>query len=445
MFRVAAVIAIVFLLVVPLAAQEVRPDYAIRNIRHRFSSDRTETIVEFEVVNTGGAATQPATVELAVIATGDIIDSDTLNPLAAQGQFTITFVFDTSLFPPESSQSLRAAVTLNEPEATDDNNFGQIRITFPEAGAVATPEVAPEELTPTPPPSSLESLLRPINQIVADFDPSNPVHVAAAVGISVVVLILILLIVLISRLLFHRIPPFGSFQPPYANMLPVDPNTAVGRRQQWQQHAQNGSLPQPCVDGNTVARKLLVGVDGGHLAGWRVKAIRMSQYDMYGRVARSQALASGRSVKRLDWAARKSGSLDVERVRKRVRPVAKALVKEFQKRLNQRNSMLPIALDLRLQGTHGDVRIIFELYQCQYGQWKRLDGWEPDMTVVGKTIHESYTYNLHGLGPGETMKDFRRRLTDNLAAVLTEMIKGAPVQAMSEDTPTSPGQMSVNI
>jgi hypothetical protein len=271
------------------------------------------------------------------------------------------------------------------------------------------------------------------------------VHIAVAIGIGGAVLILLLLILPIWRLLFRKTPQFGNFQPPYANMLPVDPNTTVGRRQQWQQHAQNGSLPQPCIDGNTLARKLLIGVDGDNFAGWRVKAIRMSQYDMYGRVARTQALASGKSVKRLDWAVRKSGSLDAERVARRVRPVAKALVKEFQKRLNQRNSMLPIALDIRLQGTHGDVRIVFDLYQCQYAQWQRLDGWEPEMTVVGKTIYESYTYNLHGLGPGETMKDFRRRLTDNLTAVLTEMVKGTPVQAMSQDTPTSPGQMSVNI
>lgn len=440
MFRVVAFIVIVLLLV----AQEARPDYAIRNIRHRFSSDKTETIVEFEVVNTGGAATQPASVDLAVIATGEVIDSDTLNPLAANAQFTITFVFDTNLFPPESSQSLRAAVTMNEPEISDRNNFGQISITFPALAAEATPQ-APPEPTPAIPRSSLDDLLRPINRVIADFDPANPVHVAVAVGIGGAVLILLLLILLIARLLFQRTPQFGSWQPPYASMLPVDPNTSAGRRQQWQQHAQNGSLPTSCIDGNTLARKLLIGVDGGNLVGWRVKAIRMSQYDMYGRVARSQALASSKWVKRLDWAARRSGSLDAERVTRRVRPVAKALVKEFQKKLNQRNSMLPIALDIRLQGTHGDVRIIFELYQCQYGQWQKLDGWEPEMTVVGKTIYESYTYNLHGLGPSETMKDFRRRLTDNISAVLTEMIKGTPVQAMSEDTPTSPGQMSVNI
>jgi hypothetical protein len=166
---------------------------------------------------------------------------------------------------------------------------------------------------------------------------------------------------------------------------------------------------------------------------------------MYGRVARTQALASGKSTRRLDGTVRKSGSLDSEKVTRRVRPVAKALVKEFQKRLNQRNSMLPVALDIRFQGTHGDVRIVFELYQCQYRQWQRLDSWEPEMTVLGKAIYESYTYNLHGLGPGETMKEFRQRLTDNFAAVMTEMIKGTAMQAMSEDTPTSPGQMSVNI
>jgi hypothetical protein len=443
MFRVAAVIVLFLTLIAPVAAQEARPDYAIRNIRERFSSDGTEAIVEFEVVNTGGAATQPASVDLALIATGEVIDSDTLNPLPAQGQFTITFVFQTNLFSPGSIQSLRAAVSMNEPEVSDRNNFGQISITFPEVTAEATAEATPE-VAPIP-RSSLEDVLRPINRVFANFDPSNPVHIAVAAGIGGAVLLLLLLLAIILRLLFQRTPQFGNYQPPYANTLPVDPNTTIGRRQQWQQHAQNSALPNPCVDANTLARKLLIGVDGGTLTGWRVKAIRMSQYDMYGRVARSQALASGRWVKRLDGAVRKSGSMDVERVARRVRPVAIALVKEFGKRLNQRNSMLPVALDIRFQGTHGDVRIVFELYQCQYGQWQKLDGWEPEMTVVGKTIYESYTYNLHGLSPGESLKDFRRRLADNLTAALAEMIKGGTVQAMAEDTPTSPGQMSVNI
>ncbi len=443
MFRVAAFIVLFFMLVAPAAAQEGRPDYAIRNIRQRFSSDRTQVIVEFEVVNTGGPATQSASVDLAMIATGEVIDSDTLNPLPAQGQFTITFVFQTNLFPPGSVQSLRAAVSMNEPEVSDRNNFGQISITFPEVDAEATTEATPE-ITPVP-RSSLEDILRPINRVFADFDSSNPVHIAVVAGIGGAVLLLVLLLVLIQRLVFQRTPQFGNYQPPYANMLPVDSNTTTGRRQQWQQYAQNSSLPNPCVDGNTLARKLLIGVDGGNLVGWQVKAIRVSQYDMYGRVARSQALASSRWVKRLDGAIRKGGSTDAQRITRRVRPVAKALVKEFGKRLNQRNSMLPVALDIRFEGTHGDVRIVFELYQCQYGQWQKLDGWEPEMTVVGKTIYESYTYNLHGLSPGESLKEFRRRLADNLAAVLTEMIKGTPVQAMSEDTPTSPGQMRVDI
>jgi hypothetical protein len=442
MFRVAASVILFFMLAAPAAAQQTRPDYAIRNIRQRFSSSGTQAIVEFEVVNTGGPATQPASVDLAVIATGEVIDSDALNPLSAQGQFTVTFVFPASLFPPGSTQSLRAAVSLNEPEATDSNNFGTISITFPEQAAEATAEPIPEG-TPVP-RSSLEDVLRPINRVFAEFDPSNPVHIAVAVGIGGALLILLLLIFLIARLL-QRTPQFGNYLPPYANMLPIDPNTTMGRRQQWQQHAQNGSLPTPCIDGNVLPRKLLMGMDGSNVAGWHVKAIRISQYDMYGRVARSQALASGQWVRRLDGVLRKGATMNAERVMRRVRPVAKALVNEFGKRLNQRNSMLPVALDIRFQGTHGDVRIVFELYQCHYGQWQKLDGWEPEMTVVGKAIYESYSYNLHGLTPGESVKDFRRRLADNLAAVLTEMIKGTPVLAMSEDTPTNPGQMSVNI
>jgi hypothetical protein len=423
--------------------QETPPDYSIRNIRHRFSSNNADTIVEFEVENAGGAASEPATVELAVITTGEVIDTDTLAPLPAQGRFTVTFVFPTSTFPPGSTQRLRAAVGVDEIEASNSqniqNNYAQISVEFPE---VVAPTQTEEPPTPVPqvPASPLDEILLRLN-----IDRSNPTQTAVVVGIGAAVIILLLLIILILRLLFQRPPEFGSWQPPYANMTPVDPNTTIGKRQQWQQFAQNATLPPSCVDGSAQARKLLIGVDGGNLAGWRVKAIRMSQYDMYGRVARSQILASNRSVKRLSGAVRKSGNLDAARIQRRVRPIAKDLVGRFQKKLSARNSMLPIALDIRLEGTHGDVRIVFELYQCRYGQWQKLDNWEPEMTVLGKTIHESYTFNLHGLSPGETVPDFRRRLMDNLTQVLTAMIQGGPAQAAPPDTPTSPGQPKVDI
>jgi hypothetical protein len=175
-------------------------------------------------------------------------------------------------------------------------------------------------------------------------------------------------------------------------------------------------------------------MDGMNLSGWRIIAMRMSQYDMYGRVARSQILASQGVVKRLDRIARKSPYTEAERIRKQVRPLARALARQFKKKINQRNAMLPIALDIRMQGTHGEVRIVFELCQCQKTQWQVLDQWEPEMTVLSKAIHDSYTYTIFGQTAGETLREFRQRIDLDIARVLVELVTARPTGFRTPDT-----------
>jgi len=81
---------------------------------------------------------------------------------------------------------------------------------------------------------------------------------------------------------------------------------------------------------------------------------------------------------------------------------------------------------VKFKGEHGEVNIVFELYQFQLGAWRRLDSWQPDMTVPGKAIHEMYTYTIHGLHDGETMRHFRKRLRDDMTYLLTEMVQCTP-------------------
>ena len=109
------------------------------------------------------------------------------------------------------------------------------------------------------------------------------------IGVVAIVLILLWVISVIVRLLFSRPPTFAAWQPPYVITPLMDPNSTNGRRQLWQQHAQSDTLPLPCSPGSYMVRKLLIGSSGVKLSGWHVTGLRISQYDRYGRVARSQS------------------------------------------------------------------------------------------------------------------------------------------------------------
>jgi hypothetical protein len=253
-------------------------------------------------------------------------------------------------------------------------------------------------------------------------------------------IVLLLIALLIIRLLMPRKPRgFGAWNPPYAALPVYDPHTTAGRRQGWQSFAQNDQPPLSAAsDGATHIRKLLVGKTGASLENWRVAGLRLSQYDQYGRIARSEVIAPGGVARRLDRAARQAARLDAAGLVQRTQPVAAALVRRFRRQINQRTAMLPVALDIRLQGLHGEVRIVFELYHNQRGHWRIVDQWEPEMTVTEKAIHESYTYTFHGARPDETLKAFYPRLTDDIARALAEMIVRAPAALLSQDTPTRP-------
>ena len=129
--------------------------------------------------------------------------------------------------------------------------------------------------------------------------------------------VLLWVLTVIGRLMFSRPPTLPAWQPPYVITPLIDPNSTNGRRQLWQQHAESDILPAPCAPGDYKVRKLLIGSSGVKLAGWRVTGLRISQYDRYGRVARSQTVLPKKTVKALDRAVRKSASLDWERAHAR--------------------------------------------------------------------------------------------------------------------------------
>lgn len=453
MFRRLGLLLLFALMALPVFAQQNQntADYAIRNIRSRFTNDGKQTEVQFEVWNIGGAATQQATATLIVIATGQQVATDLISPLRSQEIVTVSLNFPSSLFTSNSVESFRAAIGVDEVEATGSqniqNNFAQISITFPEtiSGPLATEE-APSDVPSTQPQGDIVGdFVQSLNDRITSADPQQ---LAFAGGIVIAVIILLIIIVIIIRVIFQRPPDMGNWQPPYANMPPLDPNSPSGRRQQWQLHAQNASLGEACADGSLHVRKLMTGVNKTYLSGWKVIAIRMSQYDMYGRVNRSTVFAQPHLIKRLNGIMKRRDKLAFEKVAKQVRPIAAGMVADFKGKLNDRNVMLPIALDIRLQGKHGEVRIVFELFQCEFNHWSRLDQWEPDMTVISKAIQDSYTYTLYGQQSSETFKSFRLRLMNDVTQALTEAVKinaPTPPPQKRDETPTNPHLEAVNI
>ncbi len=187
-----------------------------------------------------------------------------------------------------------------------------------------------------------------------------------------------------------------------------------------------------------MVRKLLIGTDGGKLKGWRVNGLRISHYDRYGRVARSQIVLPKKTYKALDRAVRKSASLDWERALRAVRPVARALTKTLAKKTNAQNAILPVAVDIRFVGMHGEVRILFELYGCSGDSWEEIDHWEPEMRVVNGSIQENFTYTVAGQHPQEPNKQFRQRLEGDLTHLLATMVQAPPPPPVTPDTTETP-------
>jgi hypothetical protein len=438
----------------PVVAQEPPPDYSIQGTVDY--AGETGAQIVYTVFNHGGPATESTQIELINLSGGIVLARRELRPLGDSGdseQGTIPFP------PPQFTGDFTPGETVNvylvvdgpgiieEPGSgtTTNNTSRAIQVVVP-----GQPESQrPQPTTPQPEDDTGDSFFDRLSADIKDafdniIDTDDSTQSMITAGIIASGTIIFLLVWVLVRILFRRSPAFGTWQPPYATMPPLDPNSTYGRRQSWQQHAHNNALTIPCQQGTIEARKVLLGVDGRYLSGWRILAARLTQFDMYGRVSRSEVLASNRDIKRLNKAVRKSGATQHDAaIARRVRPVAKSLAKQIKKRLSRRSAMLPMALDVRFRGIHGEIRIMFELYECQNGHPHLLDRWEPEMTVMGKTIYESYTYTIHGQIGGEKYKAFRRRLAKDLELALVDLcrtVSATPPQPPEPESQPQPRQ-----
>lgn len=424
-----------------LAQQELLADYAIRSPRPaQFSAD--SVIIQFDLVSVGAPATQPAIVELRYAATNAVIASLQQSPLASGASTTVTFTVPLTQFAtvPSPLVSLCLITYFTAPPqcSTSDNSVLPYTFALPTSvivpgGSQAIPTLSPNLVLPDGSGSTLSSSgstssLTRIGDFELPFglDLYNPLHVAIVIGAAGLLLIILWLITVILRLVFGRERTFPSWQPPYGVSATINPNSTAGRRQLWQQHAMADTLPVPCTGGDFMARKILIGMNGEKLKNWRVTAARISQYDMYGRVTRTQTLLSNRVIKPLDAAVRRSGKMTPKRAMRTAKPIARRIMREFKGKL-KRTPTLPISLDLRFRGNHGDIRIVFELFQCMDGlSWNLIDQWEPEMQVISSSMQENFTYALYGQRSTEKRGAFHKRLTSDIANVISAMIQQPP-------------------
>ena len=432
---------VVLTAVVGVMGQGNPPDYAVRSIRTEYLQGGARIAVVFDVVNEGGAASVDATARVTDNTGTAIGDAVIVAPLPGfSGTQTVRIEFPTYLFANRVGQtvSLTASVGIGEVEAANSefvgNNTARISVQIPDLAAQPpTGEDSAQAIDANAEAVNdggingfIQSVLNGGTTELFGTPIDSRLIVIGAVIALFVLLILIWVVTIVLRLLFSRAPVFPNWQPPYTTSTYLDPNSLPGRRALWQPHAQSDALPIPCYPGSFSARKLLTDMNGEKLGGWQVLGIRLNQYDMYGRVSRSQVIGDPRMVKRLNALAKRSKRLTLKAATRQTRGIAQKLTNELRKKLNKRAAMLPIALDVRFDGRHGAVRITFELHQCAGDGYQLIDTWQPEMVVTtqGGIIHENFTYTLSGQQQGEKRGAFVKRLRADIGNTLAALIAG---------------------
>jgi hypothetical protein len=390
-------------------------DYAVLSPGISFSDDNETFTVRFTVRNAGGNPGADTTIVIRNLLNQQVMAQDLLPPIASGNSVSVSIPFRTRDFE-QGQLPIQIEVGLDdfEPQGSPlaANNVIGISVTIP---PMPSQPSAPSAGVPFL--EQVEGGIR-LSSLFISYE-----NLLIGLVIMLVGVLLLWIMSILVRALFRRRPDFSAWQPAYAFMPMIDPNSTEGRRQAWQMHAQNGLILAAPTPNNVHAVKLLLGTNGELFANWRLTGIRLSQYDNYGRVARTQYIASSGLTAQLDRLLRRRAKLSKEQLEKQAGRLARRLVRQFRRKINARTAFLPVALDLRFEGKHGEVRIVFELYQAQGALWVRLDQWEPAMSVTTSRIQESYTFTIHGMHAGERLADYYKRLAEDVAWLLSQSLQ----------------------
>lgn len=417
-------------------------NYAITPPRVSYSDDLAHAIVSFEVSNRGAAGTVAAEIvitqhengqtsyveELPALAEGESRDFDICLPLADLPGEDVFFRISAGIDEFELAGSRIAR---------DNEQLFRIN----KAQAVAGSGVCGGGTTSTGPFSLTIPLLGWQLVFLGDSMQLNGGQIGYGAALLAIVALLaalafcLWLLSLVLRLLFRQPPKFDTWQPPYAHNNWYDMNSTLGRRQSWQYHAQNNLLGEATAPDQLVLVKHLLGSQKEVMGGWRVKAMRSIQYDIYGRISRTEVLMPRGVIEKLNRLVQRAPTLEEAALQNEIEPLAKRISRVTLSPVEKQNLPLPIALELRFESETGEARILFELYQYQGEDWQLLDAWEPDLGQTGARIPEQFSFTLNGQLPGEEAREYKLRLQADMGALLQRMITQLPAGALEDSPP----------
>lgn len=418
-------ITLLCLLAALASAQDQERDYGITTPLVNYSSDGASAIVTLSITNQGGDAVEESTITIADNDSGRIVESLALPPIASGDDFPFTAALALDQFP-EGDVFLKIEAGIDQyelagsPIAQDNSQLFRINVAEArEAAAVArssmTDSISDYDIV-------VPLLNIGVKRVEAGIQINDSVFTQTQVLVGILGLALGLALLwfisLVLRLMFRRSPSFDIWHPPYATGAYFDPDSTAGRRQSWQYHAQNSAISTPCTPQHPAVVKRLVDAEGLNLGSWIIKTIRSEQYDVYGRLSRTSAVMPRKIVNQLNKIAARSSEMDNKELNKALQPIAKRMSKAGLRRIEKQNRSLPIALDIRFEGSAGEAQIVFELYQCRNAAWHLIDQWEPELAMVGSRIPEQFTYSLNGMLPGENFREFKARIPHDLTELL---------------------------
>ncbi len=428
-------------------AQAQPRDYSISLPRVSYANDGLAAMVSFTVSNQGGDAPEDSQVIIEEYQSGRVEVSENLPALTAGQERAFSVQLSLADLAGNGIISFKVEAGIDEYELAGSpiarNNSQLFHIDMAAAreaigdstGASADPPAAPSY-----------DLFVPLVNLGVNFYADGidlnerfitSQEILVGVGLIVVAFFCLWLLSLILRLIFRRPPTFDTWQPPYAVNTWYDPNSAMGRRQSWQYHAQNSTISAPRVPNQVAVIKRLFDKQGVALGGWQVRALRTVQYDIYGRINRTEVIMPQSINRQLNRVARRADTMDNPQLRKVIAPIAKRLSAYALAAIEKQNLMLPMALDMRFEGEVGEVSVLFELYQYRSDAWHMIDNWEPEMGQIGAHIPEHFTFTLNGQLPGESVREYQARLREDVTQLLAGMFYHHQVeQAKNAESPS---------
>lgn len=417
-----------FLTPIAGAAQTPPRDYSISPPRVSFNPENSAAVINFSVTNQGGDAQAPAQIIVSEYQSGRVATIEQLPPLGADQSRSFSIQLPLANLAEDGIISFKIEAGIDEfelansPIARDNSQLFHIdRSDTLASGAEAGSSVAGG------PAQATYDLTIPVVNIgvnfLADGIQLNDSRISGgdmlrALAVLAAALFCLWLLSLILRLMFRRPPSFDVWQPPYALDSWHDPNSAPGRRHSWQFHAQNSSISAPSAPDQITVVKRLTDRRGLILGGWKIKAMRSVQYDVYGRINRTEVVMPRKIINQLNRIARRAPTIANDELQKAIEPVAKRLSRHALGPVEKQNLILPFALDIRFEGAAADIRIQFELYQYRESAWHLIDQWAPELGQTGETVPEHFTFTLNGQLSGESKKVFKQRLRVDMTQLL---------------------------